>query len=554
MRRNNVILAIVWLFFCVWTIQGNTMKKSHIKLANRAEKEIKKFVDNNYLWLKHICNFECRPPQVVWADEIEKNPYIVIMAPPRFGKTNLVELMCLKDTATHPWEEGRTWAPKEDQAKNSLKYQLSAIENSEVLSAYIAVRDGKRQKSTKHYEFWNGSNWKIFGQNSNFEGENATIIRAEEFDDMDWDIWTKRIIERGSAKNRNGLPTRIRITGTIQEGKGNMYRVVEDPEYYTATLFDVYDGLALGIYDEKLIEHAKKQTSPEDWLRIYLLKFTEAKNYLWEKWIRHAQKRSIEINYEGVPYEPGGRYDAQGRVVAGLDMGHSGESKTASYYSFQVWEIIGNTAVWLNGKRWPPTANTKQIKEEVIAWWDFYRIDYAYGDALKADMIADINDMLYAERLISVDRSAFPENSPSNWKNWVFSPVWNTGQTKWNGAQILQSKLRNGEMIIPYFAKDDDGDTAKAARSLVANFKNIKQGKSNARYGILEPIKPEIGDDDFDASWMALLCANDRLPTIVNLDNLGRINKQTVITPPTCSIVEELKNDLYSELDIERNF
>lgn len=527
------------------------MKKSDIRIANRAEREIMKYADNNSLWLKHICNFECRAPQAIWADEIEANPYIVDLAPPRFGKTHLVELMCLKDTATHPWEDGRTWAPKEEQAKNSLKYQLSAIEISEPLNAFIATRDGKRQKSTTGYAFWNQSNWKCFGQGSNFEGENATIIRAEEFDDMNFHIWETRIIERGSAKNRNGLPTRIRITGTIQEGKGNIFQVVSDPDYHLCTLFDVYDGLALGIYDEKLIEKARTQLSPEDWLRIYLLKFTEAKNYLWEAWIRNAIKRGAELGWEGIEPQQGGRYEATGRITVGFDMGHSGESKAASVYSMTFYEHIGQQTLWLYTKRWPATANTKQIKTEAVQLWSFFQPDYGYGDALKADLIADINDMLYVERLINVDRALYPENSAANWKNWVFAPIWNTGQTKWNGAQILQQKIRNGNLILPYFDPKDDREIAKNARTLIANFKNIKLSKSNAKYGILEPIKPVIGDDDFDSSWMAILCANDKLPAVVDLSKLGRSRKTTVMRPPQ-SIAAQFKSDLHENLSIER--
>lgn len=530
------------------------MKANDIRIANRAEQEIMKYADSTFLWLKHICNFEPRPMQLVWANEIERNPYVLLLAPPRMGKTQLIELLCLKDCATTPFEDGRTWAPKEDQAKNSLKYQLAAIEISEPLSAFIAVKDGKRQKSTGGYTFWNHSNWKCFGENSNFEGENATIIRCEEFDDMNWKIYVDRILQRGSAKNRNGKPTRVRITGTIQEGKGNIFRIFDDSKYYTCTTFDIYDGLAAGIYDADLVELAKKENTAEDWLRIYLLKFTEARNYIWEAWIRDALMAGKMLNYQGVPFVPGGRYSATGRVTLAVDMGHSGEGGDASVYSMQVFEHIGEKSIWLNGKRWASTTDVRQIKEDIVNWWAFYQPDYAYGDALKADLISEVNDMLYRERLISVDRNLFPENSAANWKNWIFSPIWNTGQTKWNGAQILQQKIRSGNLILPYFTADNDTEIARAANSLIACFKNVKISRSNARYGILEPIKANIGDDDFDAAWMALLCANDRLPALVNFDNLGRLGKSTATAGmvPRRSIYDDLKIDLHSGISIER--
>jgi hypothetical protein len=529
------------------------MKTGDIRIANRAEKEILKYAHNTPLWLKHICNFELRPMQAIWMNEIEQHPYVLLMAPPRMGKTQLIELLCLKDTATRPFEDGRTWAPKEDQAKTSLKYQLSAIEISEPLSAFIAIRDGKRQKSTSGYAFWNMSNWKCFGENSNFDGENATIIRCEEFDDMNWKIYVDRILQRGAAQNRNGMPTRVRLTGTIQEGRGNIFRIVNDEKYYQCTPFDVYDGLAIGIYDKQLVELARQENTAEDWLRIYLLKFTEARNYIWESWVRQALMAGKAADYRGVPFVPGGKYNPTGRVTLAVDMGHSGESADASVYSMQVFEHIGSKSIWLNGKRWAATTDTSLIKEDIVQWWAFYQPDYAYGDALKADLISEVNDMLYRERLISVNRNLFPENSAANWKNWIFSPIWNTGQTKWNGAQILQQKIRSGNLIIPYFSPDDDSEIARAAHSFVANLKNIRLSKTNARYGTLEPIKKQIGDDDFDAAWMAILCANDRLPAAVNFEMLGTSGvKTTTAHLRQLNFYPELQTNLHQDIYIER--
>ena len=64
------------------------MNSAQIKIANRAEAEIMRYADNTPLWLKHICNFECRPMQYVWAEEIEKNPYVLLLAPPRMARRN----------------------------------------------------------------------------------------------------------------------------------------------------------------------------------------------------------------------------------------------------------------------------------------------------------------------------------------------------------------------------------------------------------------------------------------------------------------------------------
>jgi len=527
------------------------MKASQIRVRNQAEQAVMRYAADPLLWLKDVCDFTPRPTQMVNIREILEHSKILDLAPPRFGKTVEVEMAGLYETATTPFEDYRIWAPKYDQAINSLRYQTDAIESSQILSAWIATKKGKRQLSTTSYEFWNRSNAKSFGMSSNFEGENATILRGEEFDDMDLDIWRHRILHRGAGANRNGKPTRIRVTGTIQAGRGNIFQIYEDPSYHNLADLDVYVGLELGYYSPEYIADIKQSLSRDEWERIYLLQFTEAKNFILKPDIMASQQQALRIGWQGVEYLPGEQYRPQGQVFAGLDMGHSGEKKGSSHYSAQFIEQIGETIMWLGGKRWKPTADTNQVKREFVDLWEFYGAGEGYGDALKPDLIADINDMLYERHLIRTDRQQFPENSQSNWNHWDFAPRWNTGLNKWDWASNLRNKFEAGKILLPYFDRQETHPHAMAVHHLIQNLLNVRIEKTGARYPSLGYIKKEIGDDDFDSLAMAAGCAHDRAVAQIDLSDIATTGRRQIQTPRR-SIATELQANLHSELSIER--
>ncbi|MCK5740128.1 hypothetical protein KAH55_13145 [bacterium] len=461
--------------------------------------------------------------QSVWAEEVLENPFYLLVAPPRMGKTRLIEMICLYQAATNPREDGRTWARKESQAANSLAYQREAIERSQILWNYLALQKGKRVLSSMRYRFVNGSDWKVFGIMSEFEGENASIIRLEEFDDLDIIRVDERVLPRGSAANENGQPTRIYVTGTIQEAKGNMYQYdVHDNTYRVGTKFNVDVGLRLGYYDEAIIGKALETLTKEAYERIYLLKYVSGRNFIWEERLDACQRRAATLKYEGVEFQPGGKYQPMGHVFCGMDMGHSGTSSTASVYSLQVFEQIGDQVLWLNGCIWPSTTEPEVLIRDVTEWWYYYKIEGGYADALKASLVSMMNDRLYDERLISVDRQKFPENAAGNWNQWSFSPRWNTGQAKWAWASTLRNKIDRQKLIVPRFDAKDDRQIALAGRRLKENLLNVRENNdTHGKYPKLEPINPKLGDDDFDAATMALGCINDRAPGVVDLTALG---------------------------------
>lgn len=526
------------------------MNKQQIRLASQAENEILKYKDDLVLWFKHVCNFTFRAPQLIWMEEALKYVFYLLIAPPRFGKTHLIEMIDLYDCAINPYEEGRTWAPKESQAMDSLRYQLNTIKESEILWNYLDWESGKRLFSSTRYQFINKSNWHIHGIYGEFEGVNATIIRGEEYDDIDIERFENRVLPRGGAKNRNGKPTRIRLTGTIQEAKGNIYTADMGDVYPIGTKFPIEIGLELGFYDEKMIELARENLTEEEFSRIYRLVYTSGRNFIWEERLERCQQLAREKNWEGIEYVPGERYTPTGHVFCGFDCGHSGSESTASIFSLQIYEVIYDTVLWLYSKNWDSTEDPVTLISDMIDFWYYYRIEFGYGDALKCDLIAQMNDALYDERLISTDRIKFPENSATNWRKWDFSPQWNTGRTKYIWAGILKNKVERRKFIVPRFDAKDDRPIARAGRLMVSRLLNVREVTNKSQYPTLECINPKLGDDDFDSTIMATGCINDRLGANIALSLLNSTGRSSEMGGISVGIGSNFDRDNRSGFDL----
>ena len=519
------------------------MNRQQIRLANQAETEIKRYKNDLVLWFKHVCNISFRAPQLIWMEESLQHNFYLCLAPPRMGKTFLIEMIDLFDCAINHSEEGRTWAPKESQAMDSLRYQLNAIKNSDILWNYLDWESGKRMYSSTRYQFVNKSNWHIHGIYGEFEGVNCTIIRGEEFDDLDIERFENRVIPRGGAKNVNGKPTRIRLTGTIQESKGNIYNYEMGGVCKVCTKVPIQIGLDLGYYDENIIEIARENLTVEEFRRIYELEYTSGRNFILEEYLEQCQYLARDKVWEGIPFLPGERYNPVGQVFCGFDCGHSGEGAAHSIYSLQLFEAIGDSVLWLNGFNWESTTDPVTLISDVVDLWYYYQIRFGYGDALKADLIAQINDALYNARLISTDRQKYPENSTTNWKKWDFSPVWNTGKFKYISAGILKNKIERKRVLIPRFDNKDDTPIGKAGKLLCSRLLNVREVTNKSNYPTLEYINPKLGDDDFDSACMAFGCINDRIGMHINMDLLGSTGKSTTFGGIRKSIGSILRGD-----------
>ncbi len=328
----------------------------------------------------------------------------------------------------------------------------------------------------------------------------------------------------------------------LQRGKGNIYNIIAGGNFHQVTPLDIYAGLELGLYDDNAIQLLKAEYTAEQWLRIYMLVFTEAKNFIWESYLNTCIESGFRLGWDGIDYHRGGQYDPQGVVYCGFDCGHSGEAKRRSVYRMDILEYVGSRALWLNGFEWDPTIDPERLKLEIMDIWQYYKISAGYADALKANFIATVNDGLYERGLIRVDRSKHPKNSPADWQKWSFAPVWNTGRFKYLSASETKKMIEHDRLYLPYYAQQDDRPIAQNLRQLLRCLLNIREVTNKSTWPTLEIIKPSIGDDAFDAINMATLCANDRQIARVDFSNIGAAGGtlQTATEMGSGSMLEEL--------------
>jgi hypothetical protein len=514
-----------------------------ITVTNRLHEAIHRFKGNTGLWIKDKAGIELEPQQLVFVEEIKNNNFSVIIEPPRAGKTVAVEAVCMEELATNEREHELIIGPALSQSKNALKEQLDWIEGSPILKPYIAKARGKPLISDSRYEFLNKSGAQALSIGGRIDSYEASILRGEEMDDMDMEVWNNRVISRGGRKNKSGLPLRIRLSGTIQLGNGPLFMFSNDKNYHLVTQFDIYTLLQLGIYDEGAIQEAKNRYTKEQWLRIYLLIFIDAKNFIWESSLHKCLMKSLSIGWKGIEYNPyGPKYKPTGMVYCGFDCGHSGEGKIHSVYRADLVEVIGNQILWLNGFEWESTEDPDKIEKELCDYWGFYGASAGYGDALKSAMIARMNDRLFNMGYIDINRGENPENKPSDWDQWSFSPKWNTGKAKYIWGSITKILIDNTEFIIPYYDRKDDRPIALMAKRLTDALTNIRQVHNKTSYDSLEIIKPEIGDDPFDSINMAIGCANDRAVLQVNIRDVKLSDKQAEMAGIVESVIPGLHN------------
>lgn len=524
----------------------------NVTITNVLHEAIMRYADDTPTWFMDKTGKKLEPQQIIAVYEYESHPYVIHVWPPRGGKTYSVEVVNMKELATNSMERLMLFGPIKNQAINALQEHLDWIESSQILNKYIAVRRGKRQLAESKYEFKNRSQAECFGINSAFDSENATILRGEEWDDIDIDVWRNRVLARGVRKNKSGLPLRIRLSGTIQWGKGPVYEYDNNAEFHTIRKFDVYDLLELGVYDEKAIAQAKRENTKDQWLRIYLLKYTDTKNFIWESTMRKCLLASAKIGWQGIPHKKGGQYRPHGMVYMGFDCGHAGSAgkKVHSVYRIDIIEIIGNRVLWLFGYEWEPVTDPTIIKMDVVEFWRFFRVNYGRGDALQHNLIADINDELFSQGLIDVDRAEFSENTPSNWNQWCLTPAWNNGKNKFLWAGITKTHMDNIEFYLPYFDKKDDTHMAKMAKRVRDALLNIRQVKNNSAYPSLEFIDDEIGDDPFDSVNMAMGCANDKNEPEPDFSQLGGLGEERVTSGMRAGVLSDL-SDIGSGADYD---
>lgn len=517
-----------------------TTAAQRIQIQHSAEQEIMRYarpdpvtgIKPHALWHKHVHNVDLDPMQVLKMQEMDNHRNTVDFSCRRTGKTAVKEMYCLEYLATTPFQEEGIVAPRLQQSQTNLMYHIDAIRRSPILSGWIGYKSGRRQIADTRYQFHNGSKAVCYGIMSQIDGDGLSIGSLEEIDDMPADRLFSRFLPMLGSARRLGVDSsvsfdpQIRITG-VYKGADVLTQLIDTGGYHVLPPVDVYLGIELGILNQAFVDEMKEQLPDSEWIRQFLCINASAQNHIWEKYIRRAMAVGLSAGLQAACPLPGGRYRKKGLLSFGYDHSGHGESAHASKSALVVCEQVGNFATFPFVKTWPAGTDDAVVQRDLFGFWEYFRPDYAMGDAYGLGMLTNLNDMLFARGLTDIDRRSIGDgqSTASTWMHWPFAPIRFEGMTKHNMASLLRTAFHNGQAAIPYV--DDGSDalrTKNAANTswgpsrldeigadssdfalFIRQLGNVKSAPAkNAAYNTYKMANPKIGDDLFDAACAAV--------------------------------------------------
>jgi hypothetical protein len=523
-----------------------------IRLSNRAEKEILRYKDDHSLWHRHVHGVELDPVQVLKCIEMDENPNTIDVSCRRTGKTAVKELHALKYLATTPAQELGIVAPRLQQSQNNLNYHLEAIRRSSMLRAYILHKSGREQLSDTKYQFCNLSRASAYGIMSQIDGDAISYASIEEVDDMPADRLMSRFLPMLGSARRMGadreisFKPQIRVTGVFK-GADVIQQLIDSKQYHLLPIVNVYLGMEMGILNEAFMLEMRAQLPDGEFIRQFLCKNVSAQNHIWEKYIRKAMSVGLQAKLEIAEPMPGMRYKKRGLISFGYDHSGHGESLHASKSALVVCEQIGNFVTFPFVKTWPAGTDDKVVQRDLRGFWEYFRPDYAMGDAYGVGMLTSLNDELYAHGLTEIDRRTIGDgdSTATTWTQWPFAPIRFEGMVKHSMATALRAAFHNGQAAIPYF--DDSGSMGQQVRkastpslalplqgggddsqmlcgppdwvAFVRQLGNIKTVPTKSSYSSYKMVNPKLGDDLFDAAcagvWALVTRGMEDVPTVI---------------------------------------
>lgn len=166
---------------------------------------------------------------------------------------------------------------------------------------------------------------------------------------------------------------------------------------------------------------------------------------------------------------------------------------------------MGNWVTFPYVRSWAPGVSDQTLRRDLVAAWDYFRPDYAMGDAYGVGMLTAVNDDLFAQGLTHINRETIDEgnSTASSWAQWAFAPIRFDGMTKHVMASALREAFHHGRAAIPYV----DTGWAQEERdwlSFVRQLGNMKAMPSKASYSSFQMVDQAVGDDFFDAACGAV--------------------------------------------------
>lgn len=503
------------------------------------------------LWHKHVHNVELDPVQVLKCVEMDENPNTIDVSCRRTGKTAVKELHALKHNATMPAQELGIVAPRLQQAQANLNYHTDAIRRSPMLRGYIVHKSGREQLSDTKYQFVNGSKASAYGIMSQIDGDAISYASIEEIDDMPADRLLSRFLPMLGGARRMGadksisFKPQIRVTGVFK-GADVLQQLIDSKQYHLLPIVNVYLGMEMGILNQAFMLEMRAQLPEGEFIRQFLCKNVSAQNHIWEKFIRKAMSVGLQARLQIAEPMPGERYKKRGLLAFGYDHSGHGESLTASKSALVVSEQIGNYVTFPFVKSWPAGTDDKVVELDLLGLWEYFRPDYAMGDAYGLGMLTSLNDRLFARALTDIDRRTINDgqSTATAWIEWPFSPIRFEGMIKHGMATALRAAFHNSQSAIPYF--DDGRDIAEAKEvanttwlppaaavsgppdwvAFVRQLGNIKAVSTKASYASYKMANGKLGDDLFDAAcasvWALVTHGAEDVPAVIGYRTQSR--------------------------------
>lgn len=512
-----------------------------VRSSSVAEDEIARFarpdartgLRPHALWHKHVHNVELDPVQVLKMLEMDRHRNTVDYSCRRTGKTSVKEMYNLERLATEAYQECGIVAPRMQQSQNNLDYMLEAIRRSPMLSAFIAYKQGRPQLKDTGFEFANHSKGGAYGIMSQIDGDSITIASLEETDDMPQERLLSRFLPMLGAARRLGVDAgvakfkpEIRISGVFK-GAGVLQSLIDTGEYVALTTVDLHLGLQLGVLDAAWAESMRKQLPADEYIRQFLCRNIQARNWIWEEHIRRALAVGLEAGIERAGPLPGQRYKRRGLLSFGYDHTGHGERPTASKSALVVCEVLGNWLTFPFVKLWPPGVSDQALRRDLVALWEYFRPDYAIGDAYGVGMLTAVNDDLFRQGLTHINRETVGEgeSNATAWNQWAFAPMRFEGMTKHVMASAVREAFHHGRAAMPYVDTGWDGEDPDWL-AMVRQLGNMKAVPTRASYSSFQMADEKTGDDLFDATCAAVYALLTRgledAPAVVQSRRVGR--------------------------------
>lgn len=463
------------------------------------------------LWHKHVHNVELDPLQLLKMQEMDEHVNTCDFSCRRTGKTAVKEMHNLEELATTPDQDCGIVAPRLQQSLNNLTYMTDAIKRSPILKAFIAYDNGRPQLKDTGFQFANRSRASAYGIMSQIDGDSLTIADLEEVDDMPQDRLLSRFLPMLGASRRLGVDQtaarfrpRIRITGVFK-GADTLQRLIATGEYHALPAVNVHMGVELGLVDRAWADSMRAQLPPAEYLRQFLCKNVAARNWVWEKHILRAGAAGLAAGLERAEPVPGQRYRRKGLVSFGYDHTGHGEKPEASRSALVVCEQMGNWLTFPFVKVWAPGVSDTTLLQDLVALWDYFRPDYAIGDAYGVGMLTGLNDTLYRKGLTHINRETVNdgESNASAWSQWAFAPMRFEGMTKHVMASAVREIFHHNRCAFPYVDMMDEREPPEWL-SFVRQMGNMKSIPTLASYSSFKMADDKVGDDLFDATCAAV--------------------------------------------------